>query len=65
MEIINGINPTNGDIDACSTNTANECMLGCGSYCACLSHCLDWCPEFCEIDICVECFVNCVCPINA
>lgn len=64
MEIINGFNYFDNNINACDSNTTNECLNGCRSYCDCLSYCLDICPSFCYVDICVDCGLNCICPWN-
>ena len=66
MEIINGMNPASGDVGTNGSGNSSDCLLGCGSYCDCLTYCaFDLCAELCYVDVCIDCIVNCVCPVNA
>ncbi len=64
MEIIHGMNNGFNDIEACSENILNSCLQTCLSYCPCLHYCIDISRYVCIVDICLECFIKCFCPID-
>lgn len=62
MEIIRGIDSsTNSDITACPAVSSGSCLDGC-PYCQLDVPCFDF--DVCLVKICIDCIINCVCPIN-